>query len=187
MAADFTSLLVGYVVGGVASSVSLAIDGDRVVVVDPGMVAQRGLLSGAVAAAGFSTSEVTDVVVTHLHLDHTMNVALFDRAVVHDFMASYHDDIWENHPIDRFELSPSIYALATPGHTREDISIFVETEEGLVVCSHLWWSKKGPLQDPYSFDHQVLEASRARVLGMDPYLIVPGHGEPFLADELDLA
>jgi len=38
--------------------------------------------------------------------------------------------------------------MATPGHTAEDITTLVETSDGLVACTHLWWSEEGPAQDP---------------------------------------
>lgn len=187
MPARFELLLAGSVEPGVTSSVSLVRDGEAVVVIDPGMVHSRADLRERLAAHGLTPEEVTDVVVTHLHLDHTMNVGSFTNATVHDFMASYKDDVWTNHELDRFRVSPNVYAIATPGHTREDISVVVVTEGGMVVCSHAWWTRRGPRLDRYAFDQEVLEDSRARVLAIGPSLIVPGHGEPFAPSELELA
>ncbi|MDA8261320.1 MAG: MBL fold metallo-hydrolase [Actinomycetota bacterium] len=187
MPARFEVLLSGSVRPGVTSSVSLVIDGDSVVVIDPGMVHAKGELISELAARGLSPEQVTDVVVTHLHLDHTMNVGIFPNATVHDFMASYKDDVWTDHDLDRFRVAPNVYAIATPGHTREDISIVVISEAGMVVCTHAWWTRNGPRLDPYAFDQEVLEDSRARVLAIGPSLIVPGHGAPFAPGELDLA
>ncbi|HEX7270439.1 MAG TPA: MBL fold metallo-hydrolase, partial [Streptosporangiaceae bacterium] len=64
----------------VASTVVLIIDGERVVVVDPGMVADRSELVNALAAAGPGPGDVTDVVFSHHHPDHTVNTALFPAA-----------------------------------------------------------------------------------------------------------
>ena len=69
--------------------------------------------------------------------------------------------------------------MATPGHTAQDITTLVETAEGLVACTHLWWSEQGPAEDPLAEDQAELERSRARLLELEPVLIVPGHGAPF--------
>src|SRR5437870_154848 len=57
----------------VGSTVTLIIDGDAVIVVDPGMVAARGDLLAAVSARGVAAGDVTDVVFSHHHPDHTVN------------------------------------------------------------------------------------------------------------------
>ena len=56
----------------VTSTVTLITDGSRVIVVDPGMVADTGALLAALAAAGPAPADVTDVVFSHHHPDHTI-------------------------------------------------------------------------------------------------------------------
>jgi glyoxylase-like metal-dependent hydrolase (beta-lactamase superfamily II) len=94
-------------------------------------------------------------------------------------MAVYRDDIWEDRDADGYALSPSITLLKTPGHTAEDISTLVTTDQGLVVLTHLWWGADGPADDPFAPDRAQLRAARQRVLALGPAVIVPGHGEPF--------
>jgi len=60
----------------------------------------------------------------------------------------------------------------------------IETAEGLVVCTHLWWSLEGPEIDPLAVDQVALEASRAAVLALAPVMIIPGHGPAFSPSEL---
>jgi hypothetical protein len=56
----------------------------------------------------------------------------------------------------------------------------VETEEGLVVATHLWWTSSGPAEDPYATDAAALHEHRARVLALPGLVrIVPGHGPAF--------
>jgi glyoxylase-like metal-dependent hydrolase (beta-lactamase superfamily II) len=69
--------------------------------------------------------------------------------------------------------------MATTGHSAEDITTLVETSDGLVACTHLWWSEDGPAQDPRAEDQAALERSRTRLLELEPSLIVPGHGARF--------
>src|SRR6266568_3567951 len=68
----------------VAGTVTLITDGDAVIVVDPGMVAPREVLLAALAAHGPQAGDVTDVVFSHHHPDHTVNAALFPAARIHD-------------------------------------------------------------------------------------------------------
>ena len=60
-----------------------------VVVVDPGMVADRRLILEPLAAAGVRPEDVTDVVISHHHPDHTWHVGLFPAARLHDAWAVY--------------------------------------------------------------------------------------------------
>src|SRR6478609_3868985 len=179
MSARLDVLTVGYADDRVASTVVLVRDGDATVVVDPGMVASRDRILVPLDALVVAPSAVTDVVLSHHHPDHTMNVALFVNARVHDFMAIYHDDVWEDRDADGFAVSPNVTLMTTPGHTDQDVSTLVTTDDGLVVCTHLWWKADGPADDPFAEDREQLAASRQRVLDLAPILIVPGHGEPF--------
>jgi glyoxylase-like metal-dependent hydrolase (beta-lactamase superfamily II) len=179
MTARLDIIAEGYADDRVAGTVSLIRDADAIIVVDPGMVASRELILKPLADLGVSTGEVTDVIFSHHHPDHTLNAALFPNARFHDFQAIYRGDIWEDRPAEGFQVSGSTSLLETPGHTPQDISTLVQTEDGLVVLTHLWWQASGPLEDPFAEDAEVLRSSRARVLALEPSLIVPGHGPAF--------
>lgn len=181
MTARLDVLTVGYADDRVAGTVVAIRDGDLVAVVDPGMVADRRRILDPLSALGVSAEAVTDVVFSHHHPDHTINAALFTSARFHDFQAIYHDDVWQDRQWtgDTSHLSPAVRLLRTPGHTAEDVSTVVDTAEGLVVCTHLWWTADGPADDPFAPDRELLRASRETVLALRPALIVPGHGAPF--------
>ena len=181
MSAQLDVLSVGYAADRVAGTVVLVRDDDHIVVIDPGMVADRSRILGPLADRGVAPDDVTDVVFSHHHPDHTVNAALFLRARIHDFQATYVDDQWIDLAYDggAEQLAPSTRLLLTPGHTPQDVSTAVETAAGLVVCTHLWWTSEGPLEDPFAEDAALLQASRDFVLALEPALIVPGHGEPF--------
>ncbi len=180
MTAELIILTDGYADDRVASTVTLVRDGEAVIVIDPGMVAHRDLILAPLRGLGIDPAEVTDVVFSHHHPDHTLNAALFSEARFHDHWAIYQDDVWTDRPADGYELSPSVQLRATPGHTEEDISTLVRTDNGLAVCTHLWWSADGPDVDPLAADQEQLERSRALVLELGPALVVPGHGSPFV-------
>jgi glyoxylase-like metal-dependent hydrolase (beta-lactamase superfamily II) len=179
VAATVQILTTGYVGDRVASTVTLIRDGDLIAVVDPGMVADRALILDPIVAAGLSPDDVTDVVFSHHHPDHTLNAALFGRARFHDHWAIYTGDHWEDRDADGFALSESVRLMRTPGHTAEDITTLAETDTGLVAATHLWWHAGGPEHDPFATDAAGLAASRGQLLALRPALIIPGHGEPF--------
>ena len=180
MSARLDVLTTGYAgLPKVASTVVLIRDGDAVIVVDPGMVADRSRILGPLADLGVDPASVTDVVFSHHHPDHTVNAALFPEVRIHDFWAIYERDSWTSRPANGFELSPSVALMTTPGHTAQDITTLAQTDSGLVACTHLWWTKDGPDVDPLGEDQGQLEQSRARLLERGPALIVPGHGEPY--------
>jgi glyoxylase-like metal-dependent hydrolase (beta-lactamase superfamily II) len=166
----------------VGSTVTLILDGDAVIVVDPGMVADRGELLAALARRGPAPADVTDIVFSHHHPDHTVNAALFPAARIHDHWACYSGDVWTSRDAEGAVLSPSVRLLRTPGHTAEDITTLAAAADGVHACTHAWWRADGPADDPFAPDREVLRASRARILGLAS-VIIPGHGPAFRPDE----
>ena len=162
----------------VSGTVTLIIDGDAVIVVDPGMVADRGTLLAALTAHGPRPEDVTDVVFSHHHPDHTVNAALFPNAKIHDHWAVYEGDRWLDRDAHGAVLAPSVRLLRTPGHTSEDISTVASTADGVYACTHAWWSSEGPESDPLATDAAALKASRGLLL-RTAAVIIPGHGAPF--------
>ena len=113
---------------------------------------------------------------THHHPDHAVNVALFPNAAVVDFWAEYRGATWVDHQGHGHALSPHATMILTPGHTNEDATLLVETDDGVVACTHLWWhADRTPEIDPHADDEAALETSRLRVLEV-ANVVVPGHG-----------
>ena len=162
----------------VGSTVGFVRDGDALVVIDPGMVPGVASILDPLSALGVATGDITDVVISHHHPDHTVNIALFPNARIHDHWATYRDDQWIDRPAEGFDVSPNIALIETPGHTPQDITTLVTTDQGVIAFTHLWWMAEGPVDDPYASDMTLLRAGRARVLGLAA-AIVPGHGPMF--------
>lgn len=163
---------------GVASTVSYVRDGDAHVVIDPGMVPGADAILDPLRQAGCTPEQVTDVILSHHHPDHTLHAGLFPNARVHDHWAIYHGETWDDRPAEGFEVSPSIRLLETPGHTPQDITTLVGTDGGIVAFTHVWWNEQGPAEDPRAWDLSELHRSRGRVLEVADR-IVPGHGAAF--------
>jgi glyoxylase-like metal-dependent hydrolase (beta-lactamase superfamily II) len=177
--ARFDILLTGAIGPRTVSTCSLIREGPITIVVDPGLAPSQAAILDPLRALGLAADDVTDVVLSHHHPDHTLNVSLFARARVHDHWAIYDfTGRWDSVEADGRTLSPSVHLVRTPGHSAEDISTVVGTPDGVVVFTHLWWTDSAPVEDPYAPDPAVLHASRARVLAFAD-LIVPGHGAPF--------
>ena len=162
----------------VAGTVSLIRDAGRVVIVDPGMVADRELILGPLRELGVRPEDVTDVVVSHHHLDHTVNIALFPVVPVHDFQSVIEGDVFTRRAAEGVLLTPGIRLLATPGHTPQDLTTIVGTPDEIAALTHLWWTEEGPVDDPYSLDRDQLREQRERVLGIAT-LVVCAHGPAF--------
>jgi glyoxylase-like metal-dependent hydrolase (beta-lactamase superfamily II) len=169
----------GYVGDRVAGTVSLVRDGDSVVVIDPGMVPDRSSILDPLAALGVEPDAVTDIVLSHHHPDHTMNIALFPNVKVHDHWATYENDKWISRPAEGFVVSDDVTLIETPGHTPQDITTLVDTGDGVYAFTHLWWDGAIP-GDPLATMPELLQPNRDRVLGVAS-IIVPGHGAPFAA------
>jgi glyoxylase-like metal-dependent hydrolase (beta-lactamase superfamily II) len=183
VAASFHVLHEGHVDDrGVTGTVSLVLDGETRIVVDPGMVEDREHILGPLRAHGLAPEDVTHVFLTHHHPDHTVNAALFPNARVVDFWAEYRGADWVDHEGHGHALSPHVTMILTPGHTKEDATLLVKTDAGVVACTHLWWhTDRTPEVDPLAEDQAALEASRLRVLEVAD-VVVPGHGAPFEVD-----
>ena len=160
-------------------SVSLVRDEDLVIVVDPGMLSDPGLLTDALRGHGVGSGDVTHVFVTHHHLDHTRNVGMFPTARVVDVDSVYDGSLWLGHDGDGHHLSDDVSVIETPGHAQECAALVVRTDDGTVVLTHAWWfADMTPVQDPLAWDQEALERSRERILGIAD-IIVPGHGPAF--------
>ena len=162
----------------VQPSVSLVRDGDILLMVDPGILRDVGSLHRALQSHDLTADDITHVFVTHQHIDHTRNVGLFKNAKVYDYASVYDGEHWGRHA-DGFQISPAIRIIQTPGHTDECASLVVQTDDGVVVMTHVWWfSDRTPDQDPLADDQDRLNASRRRILELADK-VIPGHGEPF--------
>jgi glyoxylase-like metal-dependent hydrolase (beta-lactamase superfamily II) len=85
--AEFHVLVAGYLRDDedrVGSTVSAVLDGGSVVVIDPGLVRHVRAIIDPLVELGPSPEDVTDVVISHHHPDHTLKAALFPNARVHD-------------------------------------------------------------------------------------------------------
>jgi glyoxylase-like metal-dependent hydrolase (beta-lactamase superfamily II) len=171
-------LLTGSLRPTVRSTCTLLRDGALIAVIDPGLAPSQAAILNPLSTLGLRPEDVTAVILSHHHPDHTINAALFPAAAVHDHWAVYRGDEWESRECEGAELSAAVRLIRTPGHSAEDLSTVIGSPDGVVVATHLWWTADGPADDPYAPDREVLRQSRERVLRLAD-LVIPGHGAPF--------
>ncbi|MEM8864449.1 MAG: MBL fold metallo-hydrolase [Planctomycetota bacterium] len=162
----------------VAGTVVLVKAVGATIVADPGMVADRNLILDGLAQHGVTPADVTHVFISHHHPDHTVNIGMFPKAKTIDFIGEYENDVWRDHP-NPATLAPGVRVLRTPGHTNEDASLLVETDEGVYALTHVWWNEQmQPEVDPLAEAPETLIKSRQLILDVADW-IIPGHGRKF--------
>jgi glyoxylase-like metal-dependent hydrolase (beta-lactamase superfamily II) len=149
------------------------------IVVDPGC--NRDLLLAALAVRSLSVDAISTVFLTHHHVDHALNAALFPRARVVDHEAVYAGD--RASPVGDTLPDTAIAILPTPGHAEGHASLLVPTDRGSVVVAGdvFWWAEGEPpgldldRPDAFATDPVRLRESRLAVLRLADW-VVPGHG-----------
>lgn len=133
------------------SSLWLLQDGDRRVLVDAGPPAYIPLIHDGLAALGLETSDITDVLVTHLHWDHVGNFTMYPNATTWvgeeelawaatqpagtKFVPDLHvqELLRRTEGVERMrdgqEVLSGITAVASPGHTPGHLAFHVETAD----------------------------------------------------------
>ncbi len=157
-------------------TMTLVRDGDVRIVVDPGVMVDVNELVDALAAEDLAPEDVTHIFLTHSHIDHFRNLGLFPRATVVEYYGAWQGDVCDDRPK---QLTSDILIEETPGHSSESLSLFVNTDQGVVVvCGDVFWKESGPDHDPYAEDMDQLRKTRQKVLERADW-VIPGHGPMF--------
>ncbi|WP_042545153.1 MBL fold metallo-hydrolase [Leucobacter komagatae] len=130
------------------SSLWLLDDGTRRVLVDAGQPAYIPLIHDGLARLGLAPSDVTDVLLTHMHWDHVANFTMFENATTWvgerelawaadqpagtKFIPDLHvqELLRRTDGVERVsagdEILPGIHTIASPGHTPHHLAFFAE-------------------------------------------------------------
>lgn len=166
--------------GKTQPTVTLVIDKNIIMIVDPGVLESQKVLIDKLAIENLNPGDVNYVFITHSHLDHYKNVGMFPNAKIIEYFG-----VWDkNYNEDRVEnFTENIRILATPGHDYTSLSLFVNTEHGIVaICGDVFWSENKPEVDVYAQNLQELDRSRRLVLDVADF-VVPGHGAMYKVDK----
>ncbi|MDN5324946.1 MAG: hypothetical protein PWP02_656 [Thermosipho sp. (in: thermotogales)] len=136
------------------ATISILETEDRKILLEPGDYTTQSFLEQKLNEMGISLEMITDIVLTHFHLDHAYNSIFFPNATIHvheNFMKKNYDSFgmivgkqyrmilnhWKN--IKTFSdgeiLFDTIKVFHTPWHAREHASFVVETENYGTVFS----------------------------------------------------
>lgn len=181
------------------SSVAL-IDGETVV--DTGSLARRPMLTDALDEAGVDPTDVTDVLLTHLHFDHADNVDLFSNATIHvyepeiarvengefDWATSRSvAGLLEGRDVVRFtegEVLDGIEAVHTPGHVEHHVSFLLE--DGMtygLTGDAVKNVREFVTRTPFTiYDDDIARDTLDRLAERLDF-VVPGHDVPFYVTE----
>jgi glyoxylase-like metal-dependent hydrolase (beta-lactamase superfamily II) len=171
------------------SAIVLVRAGERMIIVDPGAMGYADELLTALKRLKIRPEDVSAVVNTHMHLDHTYNNYLFPNATIYTPTS-----IWHAQQGNRVEMFndvvdigiPGIRLISTPGHMDKHASVVVETQGKTIVIAgdavreSVIASGKAP--DRYQDPGKYLESMREIFAIADE--IIPGHGPVITGERL---
>ncbi|MCD6105220.1 MAG: MBL fold metallo-hydrolase [Thermosipho sp. (in: Bacteria)] len=138
---------VSNIVKATFSTITLLEHGDRKILLEPGDYTTHSFLEQKLKEIGISVEMISDIVLTHFHLDHAYNSIFFPNAIVHiheNYLKKNYESFgmiigkqykmilnsWKN--VKTFSngevLFDSIQVFHTPWHAREHSSFVVQTE-----------------------------------------------------------
>jgi len=183
----------------------------RIALVDVGSFGQRDLLRAELAARGLEPGDITDILLTHAHYDHTINWTLFshaDIAIGREELAWSLDEPWGETPVpelyvekldqwptlrrleDGDEVFPGITAHQTPGHTPGSLVFVLDTgERDLVFSGDACKNRAEALSRSanMTYDADLTRTSIETIWGFwrrrPGNVLVPGHDLPMVLED----
>lgn len=176
----------------IESTISLILSNKKIIV-DTGSFLSKDKIINGLSKEGLTPSDIDIVILTHIHIDHTINTYLFDKAKIfcklrEKYSGQYHIpvegclktvDLLEKGIIDN-----DVNIILTPGHTEDHISVLVDTPEGKIVIAgdaiqdEEWSSLEKQPAEMLVWNLDQFNESRKKIIDMADY-VVPGHGSMF--------
>ncbi len=154
------------------SSVTLIMSNEIKIVVDSGLAGEDRRILDALDRLKVMPDIVDIVINTHAHSDHCGNNHLFCRAKI--LM-----------PEDGELIAPGVWAMKTPGHSMDSISIVVEGPRRIVMAGDALPTFGNFIKNIPPFlhvDRELAVSSMARIISIAD-IIIPGHDLPFSVKE----
>ncbi|HEC64841.1 MAG TPA: MBL fold metallo-hydrolase [bacterium] len=165
-----------------ASGTITLIKGSVNCIVDTGNVGDATKIEKTLKKESIDTKDINVVINTHGDIDHVGNNSLFTKASFiggHDIVSD--GDVFTFFE-GEYEISKDVKVISTPGHSIEDISVLVDTDEGLVAITGDLFESENDIKDQSwrHFSNYPKEQikSRKQILEIADW-VVPGHGKMF--------
>lgn len=155
------------------------------ILVDTGNPQDKVELVLLLAQERLTPEDISVVVCTHGHSDHVGNNNLFPHATFVFFHDISQGDRFTGHRFseESYLIADDVEVIATPGHTREDLSVLVKTDAGVVAIVGDLFDREEDVKQ------QIVRAgpggnakqqavSQRMILARADY-VVPGHGDMF--------
>ena len=193
------------------STIALVRYSDRIALVDVGSFGQRELLIDRLAEHGLKPEQVTDVLLTHSHYDHSVNWLMFPRANIiigRDELSWSLQQPWGKTFVPELymrelELSPrlrtvgdadevftGITAHLTPGHTPGSLVFVLDAGERDIVFTGDACKNRAELVSrsaDMTYDRDVTHASIEKIWSFwsrrPGSILVPGHDLPMVQED----
>jgi N-acyl homoserine lactone hydrolase len=192
------------------STIALLRTGGRVVLVDTGAFNARKAIHAGLEKNGLGVADVTDVLLTHAHYDHSINWVLFPNARIHigDVELDWAKPIWGDPVLpelyiralaesprlalirDGDRVLPNIRALRCAGHTPGCLVFCLDGEERRVIFTGDAAKNRAELVSgttDMTMDAGASHASIARIWALwrerPDTLLIPGHDLPMLIED----
>ncbi|XP_066583075.1 metallo-beta-lactamase domain-containing protein 1 [Prorops nasuta] len=149
----------------------------------------------ALASYKLKPEDIDYVICTHSHADHIGNNNLFLNAehivgyCVHKGETFYENNIKN----ESYNLTENVKIVATPGHTTDDITVFVQTIiDGKIACVAITgdlFEKKEDIENPLlwkSLGMPELQKTQSQMRAFvisESNFIIPGHGPMFIVTD----
>jgi glyoxylase-like metal-dependent hydrolase (beta-lactamase superfamily II) len=150
------------------------------ILADPG--ANKELLLKQLVLNDITVNDIDYIFLTHLHLDHSLLMALFPKAKVVNHEAVTYGENGE--VVGDTIPETNIKIMKTPGHEYAHAVLSIPTNEGLVVVAgdNFWWTTDEEQfldlnkKDDFAETMDELIEGRKKLLAIADW-IIPGHGK----------
>ena len=168
---------------------SLVVGRDKRVIVDTLSPWDRDLVTQRLLQYDLLPRDITHVVCTHGHPDHTGNNNLFTNAQIQVVGNSiYHKDVYYEHQFADgipYEIDGrDLYVHPTPGHTLDSVSVVVNTRHGRVCIAGDLFEKEEDIKNSKIWkeagsEDEVQQIKNRSLMLLLSDFIIPGHGSMF--------
>jgi len=193
------------------STIALLRGHGRVVMIDTGAFGQRQLVLDRLAANGLTPADVTDVVLTHSHWDHSVNWVMFPNACVlidSDELAWSLKEPWGTTPVPELyvreldrspqlvrigagqQVLPGLTAHHAPGHTPGHLIFVLEGESRDIIFTGDAAKNRAEILSrsaDMTYDQTVSRTSIEMIWGLWQHkpgtVVIPGHDVPMVLQD----